>query len=121
MRALFDTNILVDYLNGIAKARKEIGLFRERVISVISWAEVMVGARGEEEERAVRDFLASFEVVDVDLEIAQEAVGLRRAHRLRLPDALIWATARLRHAMLVTRNTKDFHSDDPGIRVPYEL
>lgn len=121
MRAFFDTNILVDYLNGVPKARGEVRRFDEKSISVISWAETMVGARGEEEELAVRDFLATFDVVDVNLDVAREAVGLRRTHRLRLPDALIWATARLQHAVLVTRNTKDFPKDDPGVRVPYAL
>ena len=121
MRALFDTNVLVDYLNGIAKAKSEIQRFPERAISVISWAETMVGARGGEEEQIIRHFLETFEVCDVDLETAQEAVALRRDLRLRLPDALIWATARLRHAILVTRNTKDFPRDDPGVRVPYAL
>ncbi|MGH9321367.1 MAG: type II toxin-antitoxin system VapC family toxin [Vicinamibacteria bacterium] len=121
MRALFDTNILVDYLNGIAKARSEIEIFPERAISVISWAETMVGARGQEEEGTIQGFLADFSVVEVDLEIAREAVSLRRGRRLRLPDALIWATARLQGAVLVTRNTKDFPKKDPGIRVPYVL
>lgn len=121
MRAFFDTNILVDYLTGIAKAKEEIDRFHERSISVISWAETMVGARGEEEELEVQGFLSTFEIVDVNLEAAREAVGLRRKHRLRLPDALIWATARCRQAVLVTRNTKDFPRDDPGVRVPYEL
>ncbi len=37
----------------------------------------------------------------------------------RLPDAIIWATAREASALLVTRNTKDFPADVPGVRVPY--
>ena len=48
-------------------------------------------------------------------------VQLRRARRLRLPDALIWATDRRRGSLLVTRNTKDFPKDDPGVRVPYSI
>ena len=44
---------------------------------------------------------------------------IRRDRRVKLPDAVIWATARAESALLVTRNTKDFPRDDPGIRVPY--
>jgi predicted nucleic acid-binding protein len=121
LRALFDTNILVDYLNGVGKARDEIALHQEKAVSVITWAEVLVGARDTGDEQAIRAFLATFEVADVDVSVAAEAVRLRRERRLRLPDALIWATARRRGALLITRNTKDFPKDDPGVRVPYVL
>ena len=39
VRALFDTNILVDYLNGHRRAADEIGRYDERLISRISWME----------------------------------------------------------------------------------
>jgi predicted nucleic acid-binding protein len=121
VRAVFDTNVLVDYLNGVAKARTEIARHRDRAVSVVGWMEVLVGAEGDEEELVIRDFLAGFEVLGVDRQTAEEAVRLRRSHRIRLPDAIIWATARVTGALLVTRNTKDFPMDDPGVRVPYAL
>jgi hypothetical protein len=119
--ALFDTNILVDYLNGVGQAREELARHARKAISVITWAEVLVGAKDVQEEQAIRGFLASFEVTTVDLDVANTAVRLRRERRLRLPDALIWATALRRGALLVTRNTKDFPKDDPGVRVPYSI
>ncbi len=68
---------------------------------------------------AARSFLNSFDVVAVDEQIAQCAVDLRRNHRIKLPDAIIWAQA---HAMpFVTRSATDFPIDDPGIRAPYKL
>lgn len=36
-------------------------------------------------------------------------------------DALIYATARVHDAVLVTRNTRDFPPGTPGIHVPYTL
>lgn len=121
MLALFDTNVLVDYLNGIEAARRELARHERKLISVVTWAEVLVGVRDEVEEQAARGFLAAFEVVPADLGVAEEAVRLRRQHRMRLPDALVWATARRRDALLVTRNTRDFPKDEPGVRVPYSL
>ncbi|MER8370394.1 hypothetical protein NKH70_31295 [Mesorhizobium sp. M0991] len=53
--------------------------------------------------------------------MANRAVALRRAHRIKLPDAVIWATAQTAGRLLVTRNTKDLPPDDPGIRQPYTL
>ena len=57
--------------------------------------------------------------MDVDSDVAERAAILRRTHRIKLPDALIWATAQAYDLVLVTRNTKDFPADHPGIRVPY--
>lgn len=121
MKAVIDTNILVDYLNGLQPARVELSRYRHPIISLITWMEVLVGAHGAEEERMLRDFLVRFEVMPVDEPVAEEAVTLRRARRIRLPDAIILATARVAGSLLVTRNTRDFPADGPGIRVPYTL
>lgn len=42
--ALFETNILIDYLNGIPQAMEELGLYDERAISIVAWMEV-IGAK----------------------------------------------------------------------------
>nr|MBA3544449.1 PIN domain-containing protein [Chthoniobacterales bacterium] len=52
-------------------------------------------------------------------EVAEETVVLRRKHRLKLPDAIIWATAVSENCLLVTRNKGDFPADHVGIRFPY--
>ena len=118
IRSVFDTNILVDFLNGIDAANDELHRFRDRAIGIVTWAEVLVGAT-DERENDTRNFLRSFTVIDVNLPIADRAVALRRARRLKLPDALIWATAETQGALLVIRNIKDFPADATGIRVPY--
>jgi predicted nucleic acid-binding protein len=120
VKAVLDTNILIDYLNGVDAARREIERYSRSMISPITWMEVLVGAR-EGEDRPLRDFLGRFEQVPIDPIVADDAVGLRRRHRIRLPDAIVWATARTRDALLVTRNTRDFPTDDPSVRMPYAL
>jgi predicted nucleic acid-binding protein len=120
VKALFDTNILVDYLNAVPQARTELQLYTERAVSIITWMEVMVGATGGVEV-ATRGFLSTFDVIALDAEIAERAVSLRRDHHIKLPDAIIWATAQTHAMLLVTRNTKDFTADDPGVRMPYKL
>jgi predicted nucleic acid-binding protein len=120
VKALLDTNILVDYLNAVPKARTELARYTEKAISIITWMEVMVGATGEVEQ-ATRNFLRTFDVVALDGEIAERAVNLHRNHHIKLPDAIIWATAQTHAMLLVTRNTKDFKAGDPGVRMPYRL
>ena len=120
VKAVFDTNVLIDFLNRVPEARHELQHYSGKAISLITWIEVMVGAEGDV-EAPTRAFLNGFEVLAIDEEVAERTVSLRRAHRIKLPDAVIWATARARGMLLVTRNTKDFPSDDPGIRMPYAL
>ncbi|MBI4786070.1 MAG: type II toxin-antitoxin system VapC family toxin [Chloroflexi bacterium] len=120
MNAVFDTNIVIDALNGVAAADTEYSQYERVLISRITWMETLVGA--QETDAQVRDFLETqFEIVPLDLAIAERAVQLRRTHHVRLPDAIIWATAQIHDAVLVTRNTKDFHADWEGIHVPYQL
>jgi predicted nucleic acid-binding protein len=118
MKALFDTNILIDYLNGIVEAKDEIARYERPLISLISWMEVLVGTEPDDEAE-VRAFLRRFTCIGIDRAIAEQAIVLRKTQRLKLPDAMIRATALNKSALLVTRNTKDFPADEPGIRVPY--
>ena len=118
--AVFDTNIVIDALNGVADADAEYGRYERILISRITWMEVLVGAK--EDDTQVRDFLSThFEIIPLDLAVAEKAVRLRRSHRIRLPDAIIWATAQVNGAILVSRNTKDFDPSWEGIRVPYTV
>ncbi len=120
MKAVFDTNILIDYLNGFEQARKEISSYPVQLISPITWMEVMVGVKTDD-ENMVRSFLTRFTLVPVNENVAEKAVILRRDNRIRLPDAIIWATAQVENALLVSRNTKDFPVEEPDVRVPYQL
>ena len=117
---LFDTNILIDYLNGIEQAKIELDKYSDKAISLITWMEVMVGASPETEE-ILRIFLNGFVNLPIDERVCQLAVTLRKDYRIKLPDAIVWATALVGKRMLITRNTKDFSEDEPGIRVPYQI
>lgn len=117
----FDSNILIDSLNGIAQAREELERVDRRWISRVTWIEVMSKAP-ETSERAMEAFFGDFLIDEVTLPISRRAAELRRNRlRLRLPDAVILASAQVAGRILVTRNTKDFPADMPGIRVPYTL
>jgi predicted nucleic acid-binding protein len=121
MKALFDSDILIDYLVGEVKADIELKRYSIRLISIVSWSEVMIGAVSSDEETKCRGFLSSFSIIPFDLAIAEEAARIRRGTRIKLPDAIIWATAKTNGALLVTRNTRDFPADDPFVRIPYSV
>lgn len=120
VKALFDTNVLIDYLNGIPAAKKEIERFSDKAISVITWMEVMVGTTRQTKD-GTEAFLRSFTSLPINDIVARKAVELRKQHKIKLPDAIVWATAHVADRLFVTRNTKDFAENEPGIRVPYKL
>jgi len=121
MKAIFDTNILIDYLNGREEARAELALYDDPAISIITWMEVQIGAQTSDEQDILRGFLNRFRVIALTGEVAEKAVELRRQHRMHLPDAIIRATSQAESCLLVSRNTRDFPADHPGVRVPYQL
>jgi len=120
VKALFDTNILIDYLNGVSEAKTELARYERKAISTITWMEVLVGTTSDDES-VIRSWLNAFEVVALDTAIANRAVEIRKQRRIRLPDAIVWASAQVHSYLLVSRNTKDFPEDDPGVRVPYKI
>jgi predicted nucleic acid-binding protein len=121
VKAVFDTNILVDYLNGVAAASRELDKYEEVSISIVTWMEVLAGADDAEEEAVTREFLSRFKIQPVEKAVAERAIKIRRQHKMKLPDAIIWATAKELGRILVTRNTRDFSDEDAGIRVPYHV
>lgn len=116
----FDTNIIIDWLNDHAPAAEELGRHDRVLISRIVWAEVLAGEAAETRE-TIEEVLSAFEVVEVDAATAMLAADIRHRTRMKLMDALIYATSQLHDAVLVTRNTKDFPATMPGIRVPYQF
>jgi predicted nucleic acid-binding protein len=74
-------------------------LVREQrlLVSVVTYAEVLTGARlGHHDEGQVRGFFTQLisEVLPVDMTVADKAAEFRsRVKALRMPDALILATA----------------------------
>ena len=120
VKALFDTNILIDYLSGIGAAKKELARYEYKAISIITSMEVLVGSTPEN-DAAIRAWLNSFDVISLDVSVANRAVEIRRQRRIRLPDAIVWASAQVNSLLLVSRNTKDFPADEPGVRVPYKV
>lgn len=121
MSELFDTNILIDHLNGIKKATKEIQASANPAISVITWIEVMTGAENKAQEAIVRAFLTNFECLPVTNAVAERAANIRRVRRIKLPDAIIQATAETAGRTLVTRNVRDFPAGTSGVSVPYQI
>ena len=72
VKALFDTNILIDYLNGVQDAKAELALYQDKAISIITWMEVQVGTEPQEQAK-VDNFLLGFMILQVDVPVGFSA------------------------------------------------
>lgn len=119
----FDSAIVIDLLQGVDQAKAEFRrALDQRIqpwISRLVWLEIMSRCAGGN-LRATERFLSGFGIDELDGEISDRAASLRRERPgLITPDAIMLATAQIRGRIFVTRNTKDFPANMPGIRVPY--
>ena len=99
---LVDTDILIDHLRGAVELRA--GKHRLHY-SVITRAELFAGTVATD---LVAQLLAPLREVAVDRAVAERAGRLRRETGIRLPDALIAASALERRLSLATRNVRHF-------------
>jgi predicted nucleic acid-binding protein len=70
----------------------------------------------EVDEGKIRELLQAFEEVPVTSEIIDRAIQIRKRAKVKVPDAIIGASALVLGCNLVTRNVSDFKSID-GLKV----
>lgn len=91
---VLDTNVIIAVLNGNEIAIELVdgcNLY----LSFITELEVQSFSRiSEQEKRSLRSFLKECTIIDVNTEIKKECIELRSQYHLKLPDALIAATAK---------------------------
>jgi predicted nucleic acid-binding protein len=101
---LVDTDIFVDHLRGAVELKA--GSHRLHY-SVVTRAELFAGSSATV---ALTTLLAPFREVVVDRAVAERAGRIKREAGIRMPDALIAATALERNLSLATRNRRHFAS-----------
>jgi predicted nucleic acid-binding protein len=110
-RYLIDSNAVVDFLTGILPDKgKKLILKISPEISVISSIEILSKKNLTEAEiqRFEAFIKASIVYSEIDESIARQAISIRKKHGIKIPDAIIAATAIVNGLILITRNEKDF-------------
>ena len=121
---LIDTDIAIDFLRGLPKAKNLIISLWEAnaaFISVLSIYELYAGMHPKELE-VTNDFIQACRVETLSLEIAQQGAEAYRLYRkqgltLTTVDCLLWATAKVKKHKIATRNLK--HYPDKSILLEF--
>jgi predicted nucleic acid-binding protein len=113
---IFDTDVLIWASRGNSSAARIIDAARDRAVSLISFMELLQGARSKLEARQIQRSLVElqFKILPLSELIGSAAVSIIEqhalAHGIQVADALIAATAIQSGQPLCTANTKHFRA-----------
>ena len=120
-RYTLDTNVGIDFLDGKLPDASTSWLEqqlnrRQLALSVIVRMELLSWRGTPYAMQVLENFIAAHQELPLDEPTVQQTILLRQQHRIKLPDAIIAATALTHDLPLLTRNTSDF-SAVPGLTV----
>jgi predicted nucleic acid-binding protein len=104
-RLVYDTNAVIRILNGnINPDNLKLERDTEQAVSIITRIELLAyPGINADEEHDIQEFLSGVDVIPLITEVEAETIKIRRSYpQLKLPDAVIVATAVSLRAMLVT-------------------
>jgi predicted nucleic acid-binding protein len=123
---LVDSNVLIDYVADRFKSNqlKALDLIfdEEFSVSVMTKIEILGYNGVPEEEARMIEFLSNADVIPLNEEVVERTILLRKAIKIKTPDAIIAASALVNGFTLITNNTTDFKRVT-GLKIfnPYEL
>lgn len=109
---LIDTNVVSDYLSA-SFSNAGINLMDKAIdatpnISIITQIELLCWDTDRITTQKVIDFVADSIVLDISSDVINHCVTLRKGNKIKIPDAIIAATALAYGYTIITNNEKDF-------------
>ena len=110
LRAVLDTNAVVSLLAGNHSLSQKLEQAEYVGISIITYLEFLAFDGLTDTDRACFEaFCKRIKIESLTIDegslLLQKTLELRRRYRLKLPDAIIGATALFRNALLITNDT----------------
>ena len=127
VKHLWDTNTVIHYLQQqfpppAEKFIDDLLIHEQPCISAISEIELLSWRTGTQKDLDVlNNFIQDALVIELEQPIKLKTAEIRKQHKVKLPDAIIAATALLYNLTLITRNVRDFqHISDLSCINPWE-
>ncbi len=118
---VLDTNVALYLLRGDRSAADAISGQRV-VISFITYMELLSKpGMSRAETKAVTAFVNEWPMIELDARIMEEAIRLRKTYRLKIPDAIVAATALTQQIPLLTADTDFERIKDEAAVLMYEV
>ena len=106
---LIDTNILIYLSQGRLRISDFANDNSTLYISSITYIETLgYPFPNQTEEKKITDLCEMFERLFLTEDVEKQAIFIRKTHKIKLPDAIIAATAATHQLTLVTCNNNDF-------------
>jgi len=125
---LWDTNTAIYYLQQLFSKEAEDfmdNILKESVpaISAITEIELLCWKSATKKDLTVlKSFITDSFVFELEQEIKDKTVELRKSYSIKTPDAIIAATALVNNLTLISRNTKDFEKIEGLVLInPFDL
>ncbi len=112
MAYLFDSNVFIFQLNGVLGETGQVllraGLLEGGAYSVISRIEVLGYPQSAAELALAEELFERLNPIAVDDAVIAQTIRLRQMRKIKIPDAIIAASALIQGLPLVTNNVSDF-------------
>jgi len=107
---LADTNAAIDYLeNKLAETATAFIDNLEMRLSVVPRIELLAWSNiSPQQHSMLNGFIFASQIYNLSEEIILQTIEMRRKHKIKLPDAIIAATAITQNLTLITRSLADF-------------
>jgi predicted nucleic acid-binding protein len=107
---LIDSNAIIDFFNkSLPESGRNLLFTIAPVISIVTFIEIFSSNKASAQEiKELQRFSDVATIYNVDHNIALITIELRKKYKIKLPDALIAATAIFYNLVLITRNVSDF-------------
>lgn len=114
MKYLWDTNTVIYYLQqqfspGAERFIDDLLKDGRPVISAITEIELLCWKTiNQKDEEVLQNFINDALIIELEQPIKLKTADIRKTHRIKLPDAIIAATALIYELTLISRNIADF-------------
>lgn len=119
-KAVLDSNLVILFSKGQIDLAKLRSKYDEFYVSIITYIEVYAYEFAVQSEKDLIDeFFKTIDIVEINKEVADISIVYRKNKfkNIKLPDAVILATAKYANADLLTGDRKDFQNIDSSVGI----